>query len=195
MERSTPEHVSAAHKRLNMSFIVSLMVLCARHARQVSKKLKLKPTRKQTHIEDYLESPKNSNGGGRGGGGGRFGWSPARSFSPMRTRPKELITTLSNKAMTLVGRKNKGHDGGAAERKKKTAVEMVLEEEEEEYGVWQREILMGGKCEPLNYSGVIYYDCSGQQLKEVPPRSPRGSLVPERATRSNVGSLLNPTVN
>ncbi|XP_010497524.1 PREDICTED: uncharacterized protein LOC104774748, partial [Camelina sativa] len=125
-----------------------------------------------------------------GGGGGRFGWSPARSFSPMRVRPKELMTTLSNKAMTMVGRKTKPYDGGAV---KKTAVEMIVEEDEEEYGVWQREILMGGKCEPLDYSGVIYYDCSGHQLKEVPPRSPRASLVPERPTRSYVGSLLNPT--
>ncbi|KFK39207.1 hypothetical protein AALP_AA3G213300 [Arabis alpina] len=198
MERSTPENISSAHKRLSVSFIVSLMVLCARHARQVSKKLKLKPTRKQTHLEDYLESPK-SIGKGResgGGGGGRFGWSPARSFSPMRTRPKELLTTLSNKAMTMVGRKNKAYEGGEGRpvAKKKTAVEMLMEEEEEEeYGVWQREILMGGKCAPLDHSGVIYYDCSGQQLKEVPPRSPRASLVPDRPTRSYVGSLLNPT--
>lgn len=190
MERSTPEHVTSAQKRLSVSFIVSLMVLCARHASRVSKKLKPKTTRKQTHLEDYLESPKsNGKGGEDGGGGGRFGWSPARSFSPMRVRHKELMTTLSNKAMTMVGRKNKSYDGGAV---KKTAVERLVEEDEEEYGVWQREILMGGKCEPLDYSGVIYYDCSGHQLKEVPPRSPRASLVPERPTRSYVGSLLNP---
>ncbi|AEE76117.1 hypothetical protein AtNW77_Chr3g0176901 [Arabidopsis thaliana] len=191
MERSTPEHVSSAHKRISVSFLVSLMVLCARHASRVSKKLKPKKTRKQTHLEDYLESPKsNGNGSEDGRGGGRFGWSPARTFSPMRVRPKELYTTLSNKAMTMVGRKNKAYDGGPT---KKTAVEMVMEEDEEEYGVWQREILMGGKCEPLDYSGVIYYDCSGHQLKQVPPRSPRASLVPERPTRSYVGSLLNPT--
>uniref|UniRef100_A0A1J3JN80 Uncharacterized protein n=1 Tax=Noccaea caerulescens TaxID=107243 RepID=A0A1J3JN80_NOCCA len=191
MERSSPEHVSSANKRLSVSFIVSLMVLCARHASRVSKKLKLKPTQKLTHLEDYLESPKSK---GEGGGGGRFGWSPARSFSPMRARPKELLTTLSNKAMTMVGRKNKAYNGGGGlPAKKKTAVEMVVEEEEEEYGVWQREILMGGKCEPLDYSGVIYYDCSGHQLKEVPPRSPRASLIPGLPARSYVGSLLNPT--
>ncbi|ESQ48045.1 hypothetical protein EUTSA_v10021558mg [Eutrema salsugineum] len=193
MERSTPEHVSSTHKRLSVSFLVSLMVLCARHANRVSKKLKLKPTKKRNHLEDYLENPK-SNGEGEGAGGGRFGWSPARAFSPMRTRPKELLTTLSNKAMTMVGRKNKAYDGsGGTPAARKTAAEMVVEEDEEEYGVWQREILMGGKCEPLDYSGVIYYDCSGHQLKEVPPRSPRASLVPDRPTRSYVGSLLNPT--
>ncbi|CAH8391878.1 unnamed protein product [Eruca vesicaria subsp. sativa] len=191
MEITKPEHVSSGQKRLNVSFIVSLMVLCARHASRVSKKLKLKPTRKATHLEDHLKSP--NSGGGEGGG--RFGWSPARAFSPMRARPKELLTTLSNKAKTMVGRKNKAYDVGGTPAKKKTAVEMVMEEEEEEeeYGIWQREILMGGKCEPLDYSGVIYYDCSGQQLKELPPRSPRASLVPERPTRSYVGSVLNPT--
>ncbi|CAF2154164.1 uncharacterized protein LOC103837998 [Brassica rapa] len=190
MEISRTEHVSSTHKRLNVSFIVSLMVLCARHASRVSKKLKLKPTRKATHLEDHLESP---NSGGNHGGGGRFGWSPARAFSPMRGRPKELLTTLSNKAKTMVGRKNKAYDVGGTPAKEKTAVEMVLEEEEEEFGIWQREILMGGKCEPLDHSGVIYYDCSGHQLKELPPRSPRASLVPDRPPRSYVGSVLNPT--
>ncbi|KAF8100196.1 hypothetical protein N665_0229s0026 [Sinapis alba] len=187
MEISRPEHVSSTHKRLNVSFIVSLMVLCARHASRVTKKLKLKPTRKATHLEDYLESPETRREGGR------FGWSPARAFSPMRARPKELLTTLSNKAKTMVGRRNKGCDVGGTPAKKKTAVEMVLEEEEEEFGIWQREILMGGKCEPLDHSGVIYYDCSGHQLKELPPRSPRAGLVPDRPTRSYVGSVLNPT--
>ncbi|KAF2546073.1 hypothetical protein F2Q70_00023049 [Brassica cretica] len=61
------------------------------------------------------------------------------------------------------------------------------EEEEEEYGIWQRKILMGDKCEPLCYSGVIFYDCSGHQVKELPPRSPCSIWVPDRPTRSHVG--------
>ncbi|KAK7388778.1 hypothetical protein VNO78_23605 [Psophocarpus tetragonolobus] len=50
-------------------------------------------------------------------------------------------------------------------------------------GVWQKEILMGGKCEPLNFSGVIYYDGNGKQLSEIPPRSPRASPLPGYLTR------------
>ncbi|KAF3648786.1 putative general transcription factor IIE subunit 1-like [Capsicum annuum] len=42
-------------------------------------------------------------------------------------------------------------------------------------GVWQKEILMGDKCKPLDFSGVIYYDRNGKQLSEVPAKSPRAA--------------------
>lgn len=42
-------------------------------------------------------------------------------------------------------------------------------------GVWRRSILMGDKCEPLDFSGVIYYDCNGNKLAEPPMKSPRAS--------------------
>lgn len=59
-----------------------------------------------------------------------------------------------------------------AEKEKTAAME------EEQHGLWQREILMGGKCEPLDFSGVIHYDRNGRQLREMPPRSPRGTPFP-----------------
>lgn len=34
---------------------------------------------------------------------------------------------------------------------------------------------MGDKCEPLDFSGVIYYDNNGNKLSEPPVKSPRGS--------------------
>ncbi|KAF8103662.1 hypothetical protein N665_0186s0030 [Sinapis alba] len=139
MEMSRREHVSSVHQCLSVSFHVSLMVRCAKHASRISKKLKLK-----------------------------LPGSPALSFSTMKRRPKELLTTLSNKAKSMA-------------------------EEEEEYGIWQRKILMGDKCEPLCYSGVIFYDCSGHQVKELPPKSPCAILVPERPRRSYVGSVLSST--
>lgn len=53
---------------------------------------------------------------------------------------------------------------------------------EEEEGLWQRTILMGEKCQPLNFSGAIYYDSAGRQLKELPvPRSPLRSPLPSFA--------------
>ncbi|XP_010479329.1 PREDICTED: uncharacterized protein LOC104758198 [Camelina sativa] len=157
MDRSTPEHnssssSSSSHKRLSVSFLVSIMVLCARHANRLSKKLKLKP-KKQTRS-----------------GGERFRWN--LTSSPLRSpRTKELLTSLSNKAMTMIGRKNTAEKNAAAA-------------EEEEHGLWQREILMGGKCEPLDFSGVIYYDCNGRLLNEVPPRSPRSTPLPVYPTGS-----------
>jgi len=51
-------------------------------------------------------------------------------------------------------------------------------------GVWQKAILMGDKCQPLDFSGVIYYDGSGKQLNEVPLKSPRASPLPAYLIRA-----------
>ncbi|KAF7108182.1 hypothetical protein CFC21_108706 [Triticum aestivum] len=50
-------------------------------------------------------------------------------------------------------------------------------EEEEEGGLWRKEILMGERCRPLEFSGVIYYDADGHRLAQ-PPRSPMRSPLP-----------------
>ncbi|KAI3807373.1 hypothetical protein L1987_23300 [Smallanthus sonchifolius] len=74
-------------------------------------------------------------------------------------KPKKLLSSISNKAIKLCHRKkNTGEDGND--------------------GLWRREILMGEKCEPLDFSGVIYYDKDGNLLTEVPMRSPRASPLP-----------------
>ncbi|CAN6195240.1 unnamed protein product [Urochloa humidicola] len=46
-------------------------------------------------------------------------------------------------------------------------------------GVWRKEILMGERCQPLDFSGVIYYDADGHRLPHPPPpRSPMRSPIP-----------------
>ncbi|XP_010905876.1 uncharacterized protein [Elaeis guineensis] len=78
-----------------------------------------------------------------------------------------------------------GGKTGIAEGKMKEDVE---EEEEEEEGVWQRSILMGEKCQPLDFSGVIYYDADGRKLSEAPPpRSPLRSPLPSNLHLVTVG--------
>ncbi|WOL02886.1 hypothetical protein Cni_G11605 [Canna indica] len=58
-----------------------------------------------------------------------------------------------------------------------------------EDGVWRRTILMGEKCQPLDFSGVIYYDNDGRRLAEVPtPRSPLRSPLPSFAVKSPVAA-------
>ncbi|CAL5038371.1 unnamed protein product [Urochloa decumbens] len=50
---------------------------------------------------------------------------------------------------------------------------------EAEGGVWRKEILMGERCQPLDFSGVIYYDADGRRLAHPPPpRSPMRSPLP-----------------
>lgn len=61
-------------------------------------------------------------------------------------------------------------------RRKKTARE-AEEEEDEEGEVWRRTIMMGEKCQPLEFSGVIYYDADGQRVMNA-PRSPFRSMTP-----------------
>ncbi|TVU11365.1 hypothetical protein EJB05_44948, partial [Eragrostis curvula] len=48
-----------------------------------------------------------------------------------------------------------------------------------EGGLWRKEILMGERCQPLDFSGVIYYDAEGRRLAHPPPpRSPMRSPLP-----------------
>lgn len=92
--------------------------------------------------------------------------------SPMIKRPKKLIVSISNKAMGLRHRNKRTgklkDDGG---------------EDSGDDGVWQRDILMGDKCQPLDFSGVIYYDRDGKRTEEFPMRSPRVSPLPSYVSK------------
>lgn len=74
---------------------------------------------------------------------------------------KKIVTSISNKANTFMyKKKGGGHD-------------FRDDEGEGEGGLWQKSILMGDKCRPPAFSGVIHYDSFGNMLSEPPPRSPR----------------------
>uniref|UniRef100_A0ACD5Z2X3 Uncharacterized protein n=1 Tax=Avena sativa TaxID=4498 RepID=A0ACD5Z2X3_AVESA len=73
-------------------------------------------------------------------------------------------------------------------RGRKTAPGAGAEEEEwsfeaaEQDGVWRKEILMGERCQPLDFSGAIYYDADGRRLGAPPtPRTPMRSPLPVSA--------------
>ncbi|EXC28056.1 hypothetical protein L484_022292 [Morus notabilis] len=143
----TPDRNST--KRTTAGLVASVLAFAymfSKHASRVSKKLK--PTPATPNKPSWKTAPP----------------------SPAPTRkPKKLLATISNKAITLVNRKKKAdHDE-------------IMEDDQEEWGhggVWQRSILMGDKCQPLDFSGVIYYDSNGKQLSELPLRSPRASPLP-----------------
>ncbi|XP_038981578.1 uncharacterized protein LOC120110513 [Phoenix dactylifera] len=82
--------------------------------------------------------------------------------------------------------KNKGDKGRGDDDRRSNSSEEEEEMEEEER-LWQRTILMGEKCQPLDFSGAIYYDSAGRQLKELPvPRSPLRSPLPSFAFHNAV---------
>ncbi|KQK04611.1 uncharacterized protein LOC104583082 [Brachypodium distachyon] len=41
-------------------------------------------------------------------------------------------------------------------------------------GIWRRAILMGGRCQPLDFAGAIHYDSFGRRL-DRPPTTPRSA--------------------
>lgn len=38
--------------------------------------------------------------------------------------------------------------------------------------VWRRTIIMGGKCDPLDFSGAVHYDSEGNRVSGPPDKSP-----------------------
>ena len=169
-----PEHGGSCTPRVSShgSLFISVsafMALCAKKAGRVSRKLKPKSGSFNRKIEQL----------------GVLG-----SSTPLVSRPKELITTLSNKAITFMNRKKVGEEemGGAGGPIKNRHRELE-EDDWGDGGVWQRSILMGDKCQPLDFSGVIYYDNNGRQLDEVPLKSPRASPLPGYLTRAGKSEL------
>ncbi|XP_051144172.1 uncharacterized protein LOC127260484 [Andrographis paniculata] len=78
--------------------------------------------------------------------------------------PKRLVTAISQKAMVPLVllqqvKKNNSNNKGPNENDGATA------------GVWRKAILMGEKCQPLDFSGVIFYDYDGNRVSEL-PKSP-----------------------
>ncbi|KAL3512296.1 hypothetical protein ACH5RR_025013 [Cinchona calisaya] len=104
--------------------------------------------------------------------------------SPL-AKPKQLFLTLSNKASSFKHKKKVDHHNNDNDND-----DVLFEDDEEidfgDEGLWQRNILMGDKCQPLDFSGVIYYDCNGNQLSELPMRSPaRASPLPSYLSASS----------
>jgi hypothetical protein len=50
----------------------------------------------------------------------------------------------------------------------------MKKKEDQDKCLWKKTILMGEKCQPLEFPGAIFYDSEGNQLSE-PPRTPRTS--------------------
>lgn len=140
-------------KRHTHGFLEGVSAALARLARRASR-LSGKPTSDEEWRIELRSSPKKS----------------------ALAAPKKLLSNISSKALPF------GHHN-----KKKLQVEGERAESgEEEWGdggVWQKTILMGDKCQPLDFSGVIYYDSNGRQTNEVPLRSPRVSPLPGYLTR------------
>ncbi|CAN6345658.1 unnamed protein product [Urochloa humidicola] len=54
-----------------------------------------------------------------------------------------------------------------------------------EVALWSRRILMGERCQPLDFAGAIHYDSSGRRLARPPTPRSASSL----SCRSSAGSV------
>ncbi|KAL1803321.1 hypothetical protein ACET3Z_031968 [Daucus carota] len=160
------DHHSESSIGLAIGLFVSASVvatLCAKHARKISKNYSANSPK----IDHALPSPEKNSSMQENYEQKMVPKSPLRS-------PKKFITSISNKAITPFLMYHKR--GGDGDNDQVPRGEKLLEEEGfGEGGLWQKDILMGEKCQPHEFSGVIYYDCDGNQISEMPPRSPRAS--------------------
>jgi hypothetical protein len=103
----------------------------------------------------------------------------SRAARRLHLRPREgIAASFSSRAIVpFLG----GGGGGkkaisSSRRSRKAGAELSFRAED---GVWRKEILMGERCQPLDFSGVIYYDAEGRRLEQPPPpRSPLRSPLP-----------------
>ncbi|CAA0828841.1 Unknown protein [Striga hermonthica] len=103
---------------------------------------------------------------------------PNAPLPMMIKSPKQLIATISHKAMMVNSKKKSEREAGVGGKGNNST---NSHDEDEENGVWQRAILMGEKCQPPEFSGVIYYDYCGNRISEM-PKSPRAtSMSPLRS--------------
>ncbi|KAK7391428.1 hypothetical protein VNO78_19844 [Psophocarpus tetragonolobus] len=77
-----------------------------------------------------------------------------------KTKCQEKSSSISNKIKEKIN-KSMQH-----------ARNKIKLQKEEDRCLWKKTILIGQKCKPLEFSGVIFYDSEGNNLSE-PPKSPR----------------------
>jgi hypothetical protein len=98
-------------------------------------------------------------------------------------RPRDgVAASFSSRAIVPFlggGVVKKASSSSSSSKSKTKGREAAAAEEQADVGVWRKEIMMGERCQPLDFSGVIYYDAEGRRLAQPPPpRSPLRSPLP-----------------
>uniref|UniRef100_A0A453F0R6 Uncharacterized protein n=4 Tax=Triticinae TaxID=1648030 RepID=A0A453F0R6_AEGTS len=69
----------------------------------------------------------------------------------------------ATRRLLLRGRRSRRRNGHKKERYAAAAATDAVCEDDSG-ALWRREILMGQRCEPLNFSGAIHYDSQGRPI-------------------------------
>ena len=106
----------------------------------------------------------------------------SRAARRLHLRPRQGLAASLSSSRAVVP--FLGGGGGAIKKARSKSKRRRGEDEdglsfEAEDGVWRKEIMMGERCQPLDFSGAIYYDAEGRRLEQLPtPRSPLRSPLP-----------------
>ncbi|XP_066328318.1 uncharacterized protein [Miscanthus floridulus] len=106
----------------------------------------------------------------------------ARWLHHLRPPRDGIVASFSSRA--IVPFLSGGGGGGGVKKalsssSKSKRRKAAAAKEEAGDAVWRKEIMMGERCQPLDFSGVIYYDADGCRLAQAPPpRSPLRSPLP-----------------
>jgi hypothetical protein len=92
------------------------------------------------------------------------------SISPF-VKPKALRKVRPRR--TRIGERKRGRDEGKGD-------------DGDEPCVWRRTILLGRRCQPLEFTGAIHYDCEGQRLWQ-PRTAPM--MSPVRSSELGLGYM------
>ncbi|KAL6614953.1 hypothetical protein ACP70R_037223 [Stipagrostis hirtigluma subsp. patula] len=95
---------------------------------------------------------------------GRVARATRRLLHPRRRLRRSVSLCLGRQLAPAYGGSNGAGAGG--------------DREEDGEGLWRRTILMGQRCEPLDFPGAIHYDSLGRRLPAPPrPRPRRGKAL------------------
>ncbi|CAN6280218.1 unnamed protein product [Urochloa humidicola] len=116
---------------------------------------------------------------------------PRRGLAAAPFSPRAIVPFFSGGgAIKKVLSSSSSSKSKSKRRRRREAEDDELSFEWEEDGVWRKEIMMGERCQPLEFSGAIYYDAAGRRLEQPPtPRSPLRSPLPAASVtlKANAG--------
>ncbi|XP_048559745.1 uncharacterized protein LOC125540207 [Triticum urartu] len=102
----------------------------------------------------------------------RYGVSASSSSSSSRRKTRPVVDPAgSGSGSVAESRRQPAGDVVPADGKGDVA--NADAENEEDDGIWRRAILMGGRCQPLDFAGAIHYDSFGRRLARPPSAAPR----------------------
>lgn len=107
-------------------------------------------------------------------------------LSPPHHTPKRTMKKIIKAILPFVFSKTKKQEEESPHHSKKSMKKIdkasqflclkVKQHPDDEKCLWKKTILMGEKCQPLQFPGAIFYDSKGNRVSE-PPMSPRASSL------------------